>query len=454
MRFIGIDVGASFIKGAVLDPGQERVERVARRPFPAFTPGLPKLYREVPITPILLAVREVAEELAQLAPDCGGLLVCGQMHGAAFVSEHGETISNFISWQDQRARLLAPGRDISCMQALLELVPPAVRQTTGNELTRQGTTLSILFAMRMLGQSWNRDAVVCSLPDCIVAGLCGSAPVTEPTNAAGCGFMHLEQGTWHLELLQSLGLGDVRPACIVPTCTQAGTVVLAGKEIPCYVAIGDQQAALLGADLQTDELSLNIATGSQVSLLAQDPQAGEYQVRPFFGGRYLRTITHLPAGRSLNLLMRMFTELSGDEDNDVLSSQTWTRLERLAVAAGDSDLSVDLSFYTTALGELGSICNIREDNFSAGGLFRASLQSMAHNYYKCACRLSPQRTWHRIAFSGGLIQKSALLRKCIMDRFECPSRISADVDETLMGLMRMARESLIHSGGAPNTEVG
>ena len=253
-------------------------------------------------------------------------------------------------------------------------------------------------------------------------------------------------------MLESLGLGDVRLPRIVPTFTQAGIVSLAGKEMPCYVAIGDQQAALLGVDLQTDELSLNIATGSQVSLLAHDVQAGEYQVRPFFGGRYLRTITHLPAGRSLNLLVRMLTEMSGD--NEALSNQPWKRMETLAVVAGVSDLSVDLSFYSTALGESGSICNIREDNLSAGGLFRASLQSMARNYYECACRLSPQRTWKRIAFSGGLIQKSALLRECIMERFECPSRIPTDADETLTGLMRMARESMILSGGAPNTKAG
>ena len=58
------------------------------------------------------------------------------------------------------------------------------------------------------------------------------------------------------------------------------------------------------------ELSLNISTGSQVSLLTETPLPGNYQTRPYFAGRFLNTITHLPAGRSLNALVELLGELA------------------------------------------------------------------------------------------------------------------------------------------------
>ena len=69
-------------------------------------------------------------------------------------------------------------------------------------------------------------------------------------------------------------------------------------------------AAILGALLQRDELSLNISTGSQVSLLKPKVEFGNFQTRPFFDGRFSITITHIPAGRALNALVKLLSELA------------------------------------------------------------------------------------------------------------------------------------------------
>ena len=74
--------------------------------------------------------------------------------------------------------------------------------------------------------------------------------------------------------------------------------------------MGDHQAALAGAFLGERELSLNISTGSQASLFTPTWQPGNYQTRPFFDGRFLNTITHIPAGRALNVLFKLLTELA------------------------------------------------------------------------------------------------------------------------------------------------
>ena len=89
-----------------------------------------------------------------------------------------------------------------------------------------------------------------------------------------------------------------------------GELALPGRRIPCYPALGDQQCALYGIDLQEDELSLNVSTGSQVSRITRQLDLGPYQSRRYVDDLYLNTITHLPAGRSLNVLVDLLTELS------------------------------------------------------------------------------------------------------------------------------------------------
>jgi sugar (pentulose or hexulose) kinase len=206
--------------------------------------------------------------------------------------------------------------------------------------------------------------------------------------------------------------------------------------MPCYVAVGDQQAALLGTSLEAGEMSLNVATGSQVSLLTSDPAAGDYQVRPYFGGRFLRTITHIPAGRSLNLLLRLLAEMSTGGSGDEL----WVRLESAAREVPVTSLQVNLSFFPGALGDCGSIANIREDNFTAAHLFRAAIEAMAANYEHCAGRLSPARDWNRLVFSGGLILKLQTLQEAVVQRFGCTFRIAGEREDALQGLTFLASQ--------------
>jgi len=84
---------------------------------------------------------------------------------------------------------------------------------------------------------------------------------------------------------------------------QLGDVVghldLNGKRVPWYTPVGDYQCALVGSLFSADEVSLNIATGSQVSRMTPALALGDYQTRPFFEGKFLNTFTSPPGGRAL-----------------------------------------------------------------------------------------------------------------------------------------------------------
>ena len=92
-------------------------------------------------------------------------------------------------------------------------------------------------------------------------------------------------------------------------------------------------------------------------------------------------------------------------------------------AARKLNAQIQLDFFDGPLGSRGSISNITTENLSVGTLFRAAFRNMADNYATCAARLSPERNWDRIVFSGGLAQKLPLLREFILEKLPGPSRL-------------------------------
>src|SRR3954452_20175364 len=102
MRYLAIDLGSSFIKGAVLDLDARSFAHVRRRPFPAPITGLPRLHFEVDPRQIVAATRALIEDLTREAPDCAGIVICSQMHSLVLLDARGEPASNAITWRDQR----------------------------------------------------------------------------------------------------------------------------------------------------------------------------------------------------------------------------------------------------------------------------------------------------------------------------------------------------------------
>jgi sugar (pentulose or hexulose) kinase len=70
---------------------------------------------------------------------------------------------------------------------------------------------------------------------------------------------------------------------------------------------------------------------------------------------------------------------------------------------------------------------------------------MAENYAVCASQVVPEQNWTKIVFSGGLVQKIALLRRMIADRLDGDYRVAPFAEDTLVGLLVLA---LVVSGKA------
>lgn len=433
LPFIGIDLGTSFIKGAVLDAESYRVEHVRRIPFPQQLPGFNPLYCEFAPGQVLAAAGTLIEELAALAGNCEGLVMCTQLGSMVLMDSKGQAASNCFGWRDQRVLELHPSGAGSYYKILQERIGAQHRRELGNELP-VGAPLSFLFWLAEQGKL-QPGLIPVSLGDFVLSSLCHESPSVDITTAMTYELFNLSSLQWHLDVIEQLGFSGVRWPTLRKHGEIAGSMKIGAGSVPCFPALGDYHCALLGALPREDELSLNISTGSQVSRIVPGLVPGDYQTRPFFDGRFANTITHLPAGRSLNVLVDLLTEIARAQG----PTDPWPYIATAAAAVQRTDLQVDLSFYPGPCGDRGAITNISEKTLNVGTLFRAAFENMAECYYTSASCIWPDHAWRGIVFSGGLAFKLPQLRQIIQDRLQTKSRLCPVAEDALCGLLILAK---------------
>lgn len=446
MSFLGIDLGTSFIKGAVLNLAARRLEHVRRTPFPEPVATGDPLRCEYDPQQILTAVRSLICELALHAPDCKGIVMCSQMHGLVLMNDRREAASKCVTWRDQRALAPHPSGSGSYFDAIVRHANPGLRRQLGQEL-EPSRPICFLYWLAEQGHL-SQGLIPASLPDFVLAVLCSSDPGVEATNASAYGAFNLETSDWHHQLIRELGLDHLTWPRIRKQGEVVGHLKIAGTSVPCYAPVGDAQAALAGALLNPDELSLNIATGAQVSRLTNELRLGDYQTRPFLDGKFINTFSYPPAGRSLDVLAGLLTELAASQK--VHREDPWAYFAQAASQVDHTDLEVDLHFFSSPEGDRGRISNIHAHNLTIGHLFRAALTNMAESYYSCAVRLWPDKLWKNLLLSGGLACKLEVLRAAIQTRFKTTCRVAPFSEDTLFGLLILAS---VFSGEAKSVEA-
>ncbi len=432
MKAFGLDLGSSTIKGAVLDLGSRQVGAIVKEPFPEPLAGLPARHFEIALCEVITGVERVVSRLLEIEPSVTTLFTCGQMGGVTLMHPStGETLTNYLSWRDQRTLTeFSPGK--TYLDEILSRWTPQQFAELGSEL-KPGSATALLFWLAHQGKL-PPIAIPAGLGDTVLARLCQCNPRMEPTQAIG--LMDLNRRDWHGEAFVRLGISKLRWPGIANANHPVGTWALNGHSLTCYPVLGDQQCALRGAGLEVGDLSLNISTGGQTSRLTETLELGPYQSRYFFDGKYLNTITHLPAGRSLNVLMGLLTELSTAEG--VTLRDPWGSVNRALASADGGGLEGDLAFFSGPMGDVGHVRGITVDNLTVGNLFHAAFRNLADNFSNCAERVFPQRDWQRIILSGGLTQSVPLLRKMIQERISGVVKESTEAEETLLGLLEVA----------------
>lgn len=433
MQCLGLDIGSTTIKGAVLDLDQHDLPFVVQRPFPSPIAGLPIGFFEVDPQAIVDGAENVARQLLTEAPEAKAIFISGQMGGMVLVDSAGAAVSNYLSWRDQRT-LQPLGASGTHLQAIRDRWVNDELVELGNEL-QAGSVSSLLFWLDQQGRLPS-TVTPTTVADYVLSFFCRCHPKMDPTQAIG--LLNLHTGSWHYEAFAALDLSEIKWPQLANFREPVGTWKVQGKALDCYASFGDQPCALKGIGLSRNELSINASTGSQVSRLTDRFIPGPYQSRCYFNGDILNTITHLPAGRSLNVLFDLLTELARSEG--VTLGRAWDYIAESASRSDGKGLNAKLTFFAGPLGQTGTVDGITTDNLTVGNLFYAAFQNMADNYRECMERLCTDRTGLSLALSGGLTRTVPVLRRLIEERFEMPIRDSAVAEETLIGLLEIATE--------------
>ncbi len=420
MNTITVDCGASFVKGALFKD-REKCKTISKK-----APG----YSKSPLNGVchILQLREIIRDLiVELSEEKGDYRLCisNEMHGFILTDDNSNPITDYISWQiDLGDEKLRQSKEIE------ECIKKSGMPLRGS---LPSCNLSYLVTCGYLQEYSN--IMFYTLGDYIIKYLSSSEPFASRSNAAATGLYDIVSDSWNDELIHFIGAEKIT----FPTISSRDFCFEIDEHVyHVYPAIGDQQAALLGAGLtDQDILSFNLGTGAQVSRITDKISISPlWQIRPFFNNKYLITVPHVPSGRALNVYVRFIRSILDTYGFEYTDEIIWRGIMDAVNKQKDSELKIDMGFFENAVNSSikGSIEDIDEFDFSMEALFGAVIKQLADNCCMVADRIVPdKKDITKILFSGGIANKFDVVRKRIEEYFPNNIVLNAKGD-TLEGL--------------------
>ena len=433
MNIIAIDCGASFIKGGLFENGKCVSNDVRKTP----AVNIKNWQQPTQISQIVSIVKEMVLKLADERNDVV-LCMSNEMHGFLLADESGNPYTDYISWQMEFGSLPMIDIFLTPLEMLSKDEYSECVCHTGMPLRKGLPSANLLYICHESPKLNARSKLnFYTLGDYILRVLSGREPICHVTNAAATGLFNIKNGKWDEKLIDVVSGSKVN----FPTVGEDFLEFeLQGLHITALPALGDQQAALLGAGLRNmNDISFNIGTGGQVSRIMDEIILSDnYQVRPYFDGKYIKTIAHLPSGRALNVFVGFVQEIAYKFNPSTPESEIWSWILGEANRAKHSSVQCDLSFFSNPISSrmTGTISNIGEKSFHVGDLFISVFRQMADNFLWAADKISSEKDGvDKIIFSGGVAGKIDIIRTRILEHYPCGIEYNIAKNETLHGLM-------------------
>lgn len=435
MKYVVVDIGSTHVKAAVLDPEKNMVCDTLTKNSPSRNPNLPHFMFEVPAEQYLDLILDVMELFTKTYPDVEGLLLSTQMHG--FVLEAPGHEATYISWQDTRC-LEKDASGKTYLESLRALIP-AEQMSRFGVMLKPSLGLCNLYAKLSQEGSQVSEKTLYTLGSFIIHRMTGNN-ICHLSNAAPLGFADVEKREWDVQLLDALGIKNLSlPQIADEDFRPCGEFEMGTRQIRVFPDYGDQQVSILGCFAGAQDAVINIATASQVSVFSNRFEKTNYECRPYFEGAFIQTISNMPAGRHIEVLMRFFADVyTAMTGNAPEPSVLWKLTE---TAESDTEgISVESTFFPTehtAAG--GAVTGIRDQNLRVKTLLSALYTDMAEKYWKNIQHLKTPEQIGALICAGGVSWHQPSLVKRIRLLTGKPVSLSAYPDEALAGLMRIAK---------------
>lgn len=426
-----LDFGATRLKAALC--GKDG-ELFAVKSYPSTPARREGSLVEIPLQQLLQDFQEVLQHYDAIAP-YERVFVCSQMHGFVLTDEQNRPLTDYISWQDERALQPLNEWEKSSWEIFSAAFAGNYKDITGMRLRAGFPVVKILDFLRKNSYPCVR---VLSLPEALCLG---GKPFNKVhiTMAAGSGcidFLSQLPSPQILDFIQSYTKSRVEFNQITKEIEPAAQLTVNGRRVMLYTGIGDHQCAVYGAGNTLDTLSVNIGTGSQVTAVCTQASAtADTERRHFLHGLQMQTITHIPAGRVLAALIAFYESISGRTDGwDCFAS---AGKKEDPVSCPHFNLALFADAWSADLTPRGSITGLTLENLTSQRCWAGLFYSFAEQYIQS---LSLLDTSNRscIILSGGKLAKNIVLADYFQKKFQKKVQITHAADETLVGLSMLA----------------
>lgn len=433
MSIIAIDCGASFIKGSKFK-GEDIVKSVVEKTPADNNPEKMELSVEI----IKKIIRELSDDENEIH-----LGFSNEMHGFVLTDKNGKAVTKYMSWQNECASEKYEN-DTTYIDKLRSILDEKDIIYTGMPLKLGLPSVNLFYVIHNGELIENETYYFYTLGDYYIRVLTGVDPYIHETNAAGTGLYNVVGHCWNDNVINAICEGG-KYNIIFPEVYEhqkALNACVGGQRMSVYPALGDQQAALLGAGVDKEyDVSFNFGTGAQISIVKREIElSNNYQIRPYFNGLYLKTVPHIPSGRALNVYFKFVKGILNDyvdaSDNDI-----WDYINKQTKNNKKKHMTIDMSFFTNAVSNrtTGEIGEIAENDFTIGNLFDSVYEQMANNIENICIRLGIH-TFERLMISGGILIKNEILRDYVLARFSNPYELVLAENETAKGIFKFVSE--------------
>ena len=413
--YLGIDIGTTKVSVAVAS--DDLSVHLAESCDHQATLPLQEGYFEQDFSRIEAAVAAALGRIsAEILGRVASVGITCQMHSVLLGRNSGE-VSSCVTWQDRRAEN--------------EVVQ--MRAKSGCDLyPGYGAVTLSYFSRRGLLEGWDWAGTP---GDEMGRRLVGASSVRfiEPSLAAPWGIYDRLSRQWKSSAAEALGI----PARFLPQIVPAGTEI--GRTvggfggipdgIPVFVAIGDNQASVLGSGGNpATDLFVTVGTGSQLSAVVSEDEASSVQLvpgldlRPFPGNCVLVAVPPLSGGKAWSLagdwlagLLEQFGAAPPPE------KELLDRLCDLAATASPDagGLVIEPDFFGTRVtpGKFGVISGITATNFTLPNIARALAQGIVRNLFAPMPK-EILATKKRLIGSGNGLGKCSAIRAAVQEA--CP----------------------------------
>ncbi|WP_423224548.1 xylulokinase [Candidatus Amarolinea aalborgensis] len=330
---LGIDMGTSGVKVAVLDLSRFRLVALAMQSYDNAALQPSTMLWEATTATIRKAVAGIDAKAIR------GVGLSSQMHGTVLYDARGEVIEPIINWQDKRGDVRLPKYGHrSTVEAMMALLAGPEFEDLGIATLPSGYLGATLFHIKENDPALFDHIRHVALPGDFIRGkLLGACDfATDPTNACGTGLFNTRLNQWHESVIAKLGLPSALLPRVHSTTAIAGALPDAiarslGLQpgVPVTYGGGDNQMSLLGNGLLSGDspVLINIGTGAQISKVTpRYARAVGVDTRSYFNGAYVFVGASMGGGRNYAQLRDALRAHEGQDfgyrQMDALAAQT------------------------------------------------------------------------------------------------------------------------------------